>query len=337
MLSGYFHHKIYFLFGVGLTLFIACISMILSKFPYLSVMGPMILAIFIGIGINACFPVSQSLQTGIDFSAKKLLRLGIIFMGLRLNLTDIINQGFSILIIDIFAIFIALFSMHFLTKWLKIDEKLGFLVTIGTAICGAAAIIAASVIVKAQKHQTALSVAIIGILGTLGALGFIIAQPILPLDNHDLGVLAGATVQEIAHVVAAGAVLSTEGADTALVVKLGRVILLVPVLLLFSYYFSQKDRQNGKSLITKLPIPYFILGFLAMSCINTLNILPQSMTNFLIQLSVWLLVISMAGLGLGVKLQDFKAAGIRPVLLGGIGFLVMLLFTPLCLWILSFF
>ena len=72
MLSGYFHHKIYFLFGVGLTLFIACISMILSKFPYLSVMGPMILAIFIGIGINACFPVSQSLQTGIDFSAKKI-------------------------------------------------------------------------------------------------------------------------------------------------------------------------------------------------------------------------------------------------------------------------
>lgn len=327
--------KQHFILGIGLTLLIACFSVALSYMPYLSIIGPMLIAIFLGIFISALLPIPQTLQPGIDFSAKKLLRFGIILMGLRLNLLDITAEGFSIITIDILAIFIALASMHFLSKWLRVDEKLAFLITVGTAICGAAAIIAAAVIIQAKKQQIALSVAIIGILGTLGALGYIVLQSSLPLDSHSLGVLAGATLHEIAHVVAVGSVLPTDGADAALVVKLGRVILLVPVLLLFSYYFSKK--QQGHTNAVKIPFPFFVLGFLGMSLVNTFDILPQVIIDFLIQVSIWLLVMSMAGLGLGVKLKDFKEAGPRPIFLGILGFIVMLLLTPVYLWLLTQF
>ncbi|RBW70130.1 YeiH family protein [Bacillus taeanensis] len=329
-------HSKGFVRGLLLTLVLAIIAGQLAKLPFLSIMGIMILSILLGMSWKSVMSVPTGAAPGITFSSKILLRAGIILMGLRLNLEQIVNAGLSVFLIDVIVIAFTLVVMMSLGKALSIDKHLSALIAVGTAVCGAAAIVAVAPLIKGKKEYTALAVACIAILGTVGAILYILLYPLLGLNSYSYGVLVGATLHELAHVIAAAIPGGEVSSETALLVKLGRVALLIPVALILGFIFSRNDgtKTAEKKSFKDLPVPWFIFGFLAMSVVNTLQLLSASVTNALIFISIYLLSMAMAGLGLSINFGDFKKVGIKPVIVGILGFMALSLLSPFLLYLL---
>ncbi|MGM9926155.1 MAG: YeiH family protein [Bacillus sp. (in: firmicutes)] len=323
-----------FILGIALTLFIAIVAGQITKLPFFSIMGMMIVSILLGMVWNAFLKVPPSISGGVAFSSRYLLRAGIILMGLRLNLQQIIDAGFPVLMTDIAIIIGTLIGMYYIGKALGVDHHLNILLSVGTAICGAAAVVAIASVIKCRQRETAIAVAWVAILGTITSLVYIFLYPILEMHPYKYGVLVGATLHEIAHVVASTIPGGGESDTIGIVVKLGRVALLIPVALIIGTLFGGKNDAKQKKSLRDLPIPWFIFGFLAMSVVNTIHLLPPSFIQTLIPVSSYLLAMAMAGLGLGINLADFKSAGIKPAIQGilgtllvcGIGVLMVLLF-----------
>ncbi|MBU9710758.1 YeiH family protein [Evansella tamaricis] len=318
--------------GITLTACIALLALFLTELPFLSIMGVMIIALIIGVIWNSLLTSTENTRLGITFSSKILLRAGIILMGVRLHLGQIADAGFSILLMDIIVITFTLVVMFGLGKLFKVDRHLTALLAVGTAVCGAAAIVAAASVIKSKKEYTALAVACIAILGTIGAVIYILIYPLLSLNDYEYGVLVGATLHELAHVIAAAVPGGNTSGDSAILVKLGRVALLIPVVILFGFLFSKKG--DGQTENKSLPVPWFIFGFLAMTVINTIFHLPEKLVTSLVQLSTFFIAMAMVGLGLSINFKDFKLVGIKPILVAILGFGALVLLGPLLLFLL---
>ena len=319
--------------GLVLTLVLTLIADQMATLPFFSIAGIMIISVLLGMIWNSFMGTHTNSSIGIGFSSKYLLRLGIILMGLRLNLNDIAAAGISVLILDVIVIIFTLVIMMYLGKLFKVDPQLSTLIAVGTAVCGAAAIVAVSSVIKSKNEFTALAVACIAILGTIGAVVYIFLFPVLELNSEAYGVLVGATLHELAHVIAAAVPGGSASMDNALLTKLGRVALLVPAALVIGIMFSKTSRKPNKSL-RELPIPWFIFGFLAMSMVTTFHLIPEGVAQFLIEVSVYLLAMAMAGLGLSINFKDFKQVGIKPVIVGILGFIALAGIGPFLLMLL---
>lgn len=313
------HHK-GLVKGILLTLVLALLAGMIGKLPFFSVMGVMIISIILGMAWKGIMDVPADSPIGITFTSKFLLRAGIILMGLRLNFEQILSAGFSIILIDVIVIVFTLTLMMYIGKLLSIDRHLSALIAVGTAVCGAAAIVAVAPIIGAKKELTAISVAFIAIIGTIVTIFYTFLYPFLGMDPYNYGILTGSTLHELAHVIAAAAPGGDVSSDTAILVKLGRVALLIPVAFVLGLFFKKKDQQPLKKQTFKnLPIPWFIFGFLAMCLVNTIGILSEPLTQFLIALSILLLSMAMAGLGLGVNFKEFKKLSTKVLFTGALG------------------
>ena len=316
-----------FFLGIGITLIIALVARYLAMLPFLSIMGQLVLAILLGMLYRAFFPIPENAAGGISFSSKKLLRFGIILLGVRLNLADVIEAGPKVLAIAIINIIFAIVVIYLLTKWFKVDQKLGILTACGTAICGAAAVVAISPQLKASDEDTAISAATVAILGTIFTLLYTLLYPVLGLTASGYGIFSGATLHEIAHVIAAADPGGQSAVDLAVIVKLSRVAMLVPIAIFIGMWSARKERiehgNNTKMSIREIPIPWFIVGFLVMSGVNTLNIIPPAMVSSIITISYLLIGMAMAGLGLGVQFSTFRKKGLPSFIAGGIGSILL--------------
>ncbi len=327
-------HKqpIHFSLGILLTLFIAIAAQQLASLPLLNVTGHLVLAIMIGMIWRATIGLPGQLITGTTFSSKKLLRLGIILLGMRLDFVDIFSVGIDIFIIASVSLMFTLIVVFLLTKRFKVERRLGILTACGTAICGAAAIVAIAPQLKAKDEEIAIGAATVAILGTIFTVVYTIFFPVIGLSAHGYGVFSGATLHELAHVIAAAAPAGNQAVDTAVIVKLTRVALLVPVAIVIgiwmNYLEARENHRNEKKRWRAITIPWFIVGFLVMSAVHSLGLIPASITSLLLSLSYLLIAMAMAGLGLSVNITMFRRLGLRPfaaaligsILLSGIGF-----------------
>ncbi|MGI2297998.1 YeiH family protein [Paenibacillus sp. GXUN7292] len=309
--------------GIALTLGIAVTAKILASFPFLSIMGQLVIAILLGIAWRAVIGVPEKAMTGVSFSSKKLLRYGIILLGMRLNLADIVHAGPKVLAIAIINITFTILVVYGLTKLFKVDKRLGMLTACGTAICGAAAVVAISPQIKASDDETAIGAATVAILGTIFTLLYTVLYPVLGLTAAGYGIFSGATLHEVAHVVAAAAPGGNEAVDLAVIVKLTRVALLVPVAILIGIWMNRAERKEDnhteKTSWKSIPIPWFILGFLIMSGVNTLGIFSADIVNLVVLAAYLLIAMAMAGLGLNVDIQTFRRLGMKSFAAGLIG------------------
>nr|WP_169081933.1 YeiH family protein [Paenibacillus sp. PL91]MBC9198562.1 YeiH family putative sulfate export transporter [Paenibacillus sp. PL91] len=312
-----------FLLGVVITMVIAVAAKYIAMLPFLSVMGQLVIAILLGIAYKRVAGVPEHAVGGIAFSSKRLLRFGIILLGLRLNLFDIAIAGPKVLAIAIINITVTIFVVYGLSRWLKIDKKLGILTACGTAICGAAAVVAIAPQLKASDNETAISATTVAILGTLFTLIYTFLYPVLHLSEGGYGIFSGATLHEIAHVIAAAAPGGREAVDLAVIVKMTRVAMLVPVAIIIGLWNNRQVSHSKKQRLKNVSIPWFIVGFLAMSAINTAGILPEAIAEQLIAAAYMLIAMAMAGLGLGVDLVLFKRLGKKTFVAGLIGSLLL--------------
>lgn len=308
-----------FLKGILLTFLIALVAKYIATFPFFSILGQLVIAIIVGMAWRAAFKVQDTWQVGIAFSSKKLLRLGIILLGMRLNLADIYHAGASVFLIAVINLLFTLMVVYGLTKMLKVDQKLGILTACGTAICGAAAVVAIAPQIKANQKETAVGAAIVALLGTIFTLIYTVLYSILDLTPTEYGIFAGGTLHEIAHVIAAASAGGNEAIDIAVIVKLTRVALLVPVAIIIGIFYRRMDKSEEKKGFTLSIIPWFILGFLAMSAINSLGIIPANVAQTFVNIAYILIAMAMAGLGLNVEIKTFKELGVKAFIAGLIG------------------
>lgn len=302
-----------FWIGIAVTLLIAGIAKLATAIPYVSIVGPLVLAILFGMLWSMILPVRKEWEKGIQFSSKKLLRAGIILLGMRLNLSDIVAAGWSAFFLAIGSVCIGIGAVYGISRLLGADKTISFLTACGTGICGAAAIVAVSSQIKSKPEETAISVANIAVIGLIFTFVYTIIYPVLGLSDSAYGLFAGATLHEVANVVAAGDAGGVDALELALVVKLTRVVLLVLVAGGIGIWMARKNKESGEKFnIKTLPIPWFIFGFLAMSALNTTGIVSESFAAQIVSLSYLLMAMAMAGLGLNVNMVAFRKAGMKP-------------------------
>ncbi|TDL75849.1 YeiH family putative sulfate export transporter [Rhodococcus qingshengii] len=320
-----------YLRGICLTLVLAILARSLVTIPYFSIMGAMVISILLGITWRGIMGIPQDANIGITFSSKFLLRIGIILIGLRLNLSDIAAIGWKVLLINAILITFTLVVITQLGKWFKVESHISVLTAVGTAVCGAAAIVAVAPLIQSKKEHTAIAVATIAIMGTVGTIIYTMLYPILSIDSYFYGIWSGSTLHELAHVLAAVQVGGEESSEIGIIVKLGRVAMLVPVALILGYLYGNKEKKENNSGWRSLPIPWFIVGFLLMSVINTFGLVSQGMIQWTMFISVFLLSMAMAGLGLGVDIKSMKKYGGKALLICLIGSVALSLLGPLLL------
>jgi len=204
-----------------------------------------------------------------------------------------------------------------LAKIFKADKNISLLLGVGTGVCGAAAIAAVAPIVKSKDEDTAIGVGIIALMGTVFAIVYTILRPILPLDSIQYGMWAGTSLHEVAHVALAGAPAGEEGLAIALLGKLGRVFLLVPLCFIFIAIMKRKNKGSNAGQ-TKIEFPWFLVGFIIFSILGSYvfgHSIPVSdgVMDGISTLTTWLLTAAMVGLGLNVSLKDLRNRALRPL------------------------
>lgn len=301
--------------GIGFTFLIALMGYGLSLVPKLSVLGQLAWAILIAALFRQIWGYPEVLRAGIQFTAKKLLRLAIILYGLKLNIAIVFSQGLGLMVRDVVVIIFAILVTMLLAKWLKADSSLSLLLGIGTGVCGAAAIAAVSPILKAKDEDTALGAGIIAFIGTVFAVSYTLLQPILPLSNEQYGIWSGISLHELAHVALAAAPAGEDALAVSLLAKLGRVFLLIPLSLILMYWMRRTGRiEKG----AKVEFPWFLLGFIALSIIGSVElggqpIIPTGLKDGIASSASFILAMAMVGLGLNIHIKSLRKAW-RPLL-----------------------
>lgn len=293
-------------------------------------LGALTMAIVLGIGagnarlssrVAASFATRS--EAGVDFARTALLRAGIVLYGFRVSFHDLLGVGVAGLLIDLAVVAGVFCSAVWIgTRVLRLDRDTAMLIGAGSAICGAAAVLATEPVLRAPPHKTAVAVATVVVFGTLGMFLYPALYPHLGMDAHAYGVYAGSTLHEVAQVVVAGRAVGAEAAASAVIAKMLRVMLLAPFLLLLGAWLRRGDAQHGGA--TPLTVPWFALLFVAVAGFNAWRPLPPALLQAIAALDTLLLAMAMAALGLRTRFGAIRQAGAKPLLLAALLFALLL-------------
>lgn len=303
----------WFYLGIIFTFGIAAIGTIAAKLPVLSNIGAMLTAIIIAVIYRNVAGYPEKLRTGIQFSGYKILRFAIILYGFKLNIDVVLKEGGLLLVHDALSIILAISLTLLFAKFFKAEKKLSLLLGVGTGVCGAAAIAAVSPIVEADDEDTAIGAGIIALVGTVFTVAYTLIRPFLPMSDAMFGIWSGISLHEIAHVAAAASPVGSDALVIALLAKLGRVFLLIPLSFILSFIMRRKNKDGAAK--KSAPFPWFLIGFLIASIIGTYCNIPKSIiTTFSNVIGPFLLASGMVGLGLNVHLSHLRTRALRPLL-----------------------
>lgn len=319
--------------GLLLTLSLSLGALLLVQLPLpvVGVIGPLTLAMLLAIlaGHLIGERIEKRSEAGLQFSRHYLLRAGIILYGLRISFADLQSAGLNALLIDLVIVVGILATAAWVgICWLKLDARTAVLIGAGSAICGAAAVLASAPTIRARQQAVPVAIATVVLFGSAAMLLYpwLFAQEWVQALFHNgdtaFGRLVGATTHEVAQVTAVAAALPAEAAHTAVVTKLMRVMLLVPVLLVLSHLFNRG--QSDSNTPAKLPVPWFALVFMLLPLVNSLDLLPEQLLALLHQLDQLFLAMAMAALGFATRLSAIRAAGWKPMILGALLFALLL-------------
>lgn len=299
----------------ALTLACSVLGSLLAGLPYLAVLGALVISLILGIACQAARPAVAYAKPGIALISNKFLRAGIILLGFKLNLVALAQTGVKTIALACAVVTGTIFLVYNLSRRLGVDRHLAILTASGTGICGAAAVMGIASQLPADEKDAGrheqdkvVAVAIVAILGTLFTLVDIAVGPLLGMDATQFGVMAGGSLHEIAHAVAAGGTGGAESLDIAIITKLSRVLLLAPAAIIVGVWYRRAEGvQAGGA--GKVPIPWFMVGFVAASVVGTFLPLGQEMLDILVKVSYLLLGMAMAALGMTVNLRALLTSG----------------------------
>ncbi|WP_246215696.1 YeiH family protein [Microvirga makkahensis] len=278
-----------------------------------------VIALIVGIALNG-LASRPTLQPGIAWCVKKLLRIAIGLLGVRIALSDIIELGLSSALLMMAAMALTITAGVYLARWFKVGDGYGVLAGAATAVCGASATLATATVVPSYPQKGADVAFTVVAANAVSTLVMILYPPLcvlLGLDAQRTGIMLGATIHDMAQVVGAGYAVSEPVGNTAVIVKLFRVFLLLPAVLAIGWWFTRSNAQHAAA---KVPVPVFALAFLGLSVVNSMMPLVPDLQpvyapirSTLIQLSSWGMLIAIAALGLSTSLTSLLRIGWRHI------------------------
>ena len=317
--------------GIVIVLIISVFVTFLSEFSFFKdlAISPLIIGILFGMlyanSIKKYFP--QSFDKGVAFCTKTLLRTGIVLYGFRLTFQNLEEVGFS----GVFTAFLIVSSTFIIgylfgTKVLKLDREITILTSAGSAICGAAAVLATESVLKSPAYKSAIAVSTVVVFGTIAMFlyPFLFKLGILNLSDSNMGIYIGATLHEVAHAVGAGEALGENASSNAIIVKMIRVMMLAPFLIVLSIWLlktavnSTIDNKDKKA---KIIIPWFALMFIVVVAFNSFDLLSLQIVESINYLDSFILTVTMTALGMQTSFDKFKNVGLKPIYLASVLFL----------------
>ncbi len=331
------------IWGLLFCLFLTVVAMLANNLPVwpFTLAGgrhplePVMLSIVLGLVWSNVCPLPKWVLPGIKFSVKKLLPLGIILLGARLDFVAIMKLGGVGIAMSLFEIVLALTLMWGFTRWLKLSGKLGTLLGIGTAICGGTAIVATAPVIEAEEGDVVFGVATVTLLGLIGMFLLPVLGHTMALTEQAFGIWAGLAIHQTPQVVAAGFAYGQQAGETATIIKMSRVCMLAPVVFLTGLIYArnkakQQEASSHKHINYFSLFPKFVFGFLALALLRTLGWLPDLTVHLPAAAGVghverdfslasvaqiganFFIVMSMAGVGLETKFSAMRQTGWRP-------------------------
>ena len=308
--------------GIALTAAIAGAAYGLRQIPFVGVLSPMILAIMIGIGFHNLIGTPVRAREGVVFAMRRVLRAAIVLLGLQLTAAQVAEVGAS----GLAVIALTLAATFLFTTWLGrlmgVERGLAELIAAGTSICGASAVIATNTVTRAPDEDVAYAVACVTVFGSVAMFLYPLLPQVLDLAPHAYGLWAGASIHEIAQVVAAAYQDGPAAGDFGTVAKLSRVMLLAPVVIVLGLMATRRAARRGHGAgRARPPMPWFVLGFLGMVAVNSVVTMPAELKSVIVLVTTFLLSMALAAMGLETDIGKLRAKGMRPFLLGFAAFL----------------
>ena len=304
--------------GLALTSVIAGGAMLFRAYSGIGALSPLILSIVIGMVIGNLRQPPAICRPGMTFSLKRLLRLGIILLGLQITLLQLTSLGLPGLLVVTATLAASFCAVMLVGRLIGVERGLTGLIAAGTSVCGASAVIAANAAVRGREEDVAYAVACVTVFGSISMLVYPLLAAPLSLDATAYGLWAGATIHEVAQVVAATFQAGDLAGEFGTIGKLARVMLLAPLVLTLALTLFHQP-SGGKAGAT--PLPWFVIGFLVMVIINSAISLPPLLSQIAAQAATFLLASGLAAMGLQTHARQLAARGLRPLALGAFGWL----------------
>ena len=296
-------------------------------------LSPLVIGIVMGIFYANTLhnKTPQPWQSGIVFSGKKILRFAIVFYGFRITFQQIAEVGMDGFLVSL----IMLSSTLILGSWLGykvfgMDKDTSILTASGASVCGAAAVLATEPVLKAEEHKTAIAVSMVVLFGTISMFLYPVlyttiienATGFLHMTPREFGIYVGGTIHEVAQVVAVPASIPNppqEMANAAVIVKMTRVIMIAPMLIVLGFYLAYSAQKEGgeHNEKMKLVIPWFAVYFIFVAGFNSLHLVPTSIVDVISQIDTFLLTMAMTALGMGTVFSKFRGLGLAPIYTAG--------------------
>jgi uncharacterized integral membrane protein (TIGR00698 family) len=300
--------------GFLLCLLIAAAAYALGRlFP---IVGGPVFGILIGVAVALARKPRGVLAAGIKFSSKQLLQLSIVLLGLNLQLQEVVGGGLRSLPVMLGTLVIVLCAAYVLGKLLGLDRDLRRLLGVGTAICGGSAIAAVSSVIDVSEADVAYAISTVFLFNVAAVLTFPAIGHALQLSQRAFGLWAGTAINDTSSVVAAGFVYGHAAGAQAVIVKLTRTTLIIPIVLFYAGKRVWNARASGERVNWGKVVPWFILWFVGAAVINTAGAVPSALHPAIAQAALFLIIVALTGVGLSADAKGIRAAGVRPLLLG---------------------
>ncbi len=311
--------------GLVVSVLLATAAFMLAEQPFVKDtlhLSALLLVILVGMALRSLMPLPEWAAPGVRVAQRPVLRWAVAGLGFRLSLGEIVRIGAPALLVVVVSTLVALAFGVWVGRRLGLDGKLAMLLSVGGAICGASAVVAADSVVQAEKRDSALALGIITLLGTVGIVLYPFLGRAAGMGDFLYGVWDGASLHEMAQVVAAGAGYSKEATSVATVVKLTRITLLAPVVFWLAWRarvaagaaVSAGSAASGAPKVSL--VPWFLVLFVVFAALNSTGWLAKPLVQQLQRADLWLLCVGMAGVGLQTSFADLGRAGWAPIAAG---------------------
>jgi uncharacterized integral membrane protein (TIGR00698 family) len=304
--------------GLAVAVLLAVIATALATVTP-SVIGPVLIAVLLGLAASNVLHLPAVLGPGLSVATKRVLRIGVVLLGARLSLGDVLSLGSMALWVAIACMTVAFLTVALLARLLRVPVRLAVLLGVGTAVCGNSAIMATSPVIDAEDREIGFAVGTITLLGTTALLLFLLVGRLLDLPDEVFGFWVGLAINDTSQVVAAGAAYSPRALEVATVVKLVRNALMAPLIVLIAWW-SIRSRvrtagEDGEVRSAALKaFPVFVLGFLAVAALSSFGAISERAASVAGEASSFLIVTAIAAVGLTTDLREIRSVGLRPVL-----------------------
>ena len=305
--------------GLVLTSMVAGAAFAIRQLPGMATFSPMILSMVIGIAFHNIVGTAAWAKQGVTFSLRRLLRIAIVLLGLQLTASQVVEIGGRGLVIIAATLLATFLVTVWIGKLLGVEPKLAQLIAAGTSICGASAVVATNTVTNAHDEDVTYAVACVTVFGSVAMFTYPLLPGLLHMDPHAFGLWTGASIHEIAQVVAVAFQDGKNAGEFGTIAKLSRVMLLAPMVIAIGL-MSASNANHGKSdtgtSSARPPVPWFVLGFVALVAVNSLVTIPAGAEAWIVAATTFLLAVALAAMGLETDIGKLTAKGFRPALLG---------------------